>query len=160
MINEARRCGGCTVCVAMELRPGSLMAKLDIQSAYRMIPVHPRDRKLLGMYWGGPVCGHSTAIWLMFSPIIFTAVADALQWILEMLGVKYVMHYLDDFLLFGPPGSSICKEILDSTLECCSYLRVLVAAHKTEEPTSSITFLGIELDTSAIVLRLPQEKLR
>ena len=91
--------------------------------------------------------------------IIFTAVADALQWILEMQGVKYVMHYLDNFLLFGPPGSSVCKESLDSTLECCSHLGVPVASHKTERPTSSITILGIELDTSAKVLRLPQEKL-
>ena len=39
--------------MAMEHGPGALMAKLDIQSAYRMIPVHPGDRRLLGMSWGG-----------------------------------------------------------------------------------------------------------
>ena len=147
--------------MAMELGPGALMAKLDIQSAYRMIPVHPADRRLLGMSWGGHLYVDTVLPFgLRSAPIIFTAVADALQWILEMQGVKYVMHYLDDFLLFGPPGSSICREALDSTRECCSHLGVPVAPHKTEGPTSSITFLGIELDTSAKVLRLPQEKLR
>ena len=59
--------------------------------------------------------------------------------------MKYVMHCLDDFLLLGPLVSSICKQGLDSTLECCSYLGVPVAAHQTEGLTSSITFLGIEL---------------
>ena len=30
---------------------GALMAKVDIKSAYRTIPVHPDDRALLGMVW-------------------------------------------------------------------------------------------------------------
>ena len=29
------------------------MAKLDIRSAYRIVPVHPQDRHLLGMMWDG-----------------------------------------------------------------------------------------------------------
>ncbi len=29
------------------------MAKFDIESAYRLIPVHPEDRLLLGMKWRG-----------------------------------------------------------------------------------------------------------
>ena len=53
--------------------------------------------------------------------------------------MKYVMHYLDNFLLFGLPVLSICKEALNSALEC---LGVPVVAHKTEGPTSSIIFLA------------------
>lgn len=30
---------------------GSLMAKVDIRNAYRMVPVHPEDRCLMGMTW-------------------------------------------------------------------------------------------------------------
>ena len=30
---------------------GALMAKFDLKSAYRQVPVHPHDRKLLGMEW-------------------------------------------------------------------------------------------------------------
>ena len=33
----------------LQLGPGALMAKLDIKSAYRIVPVHPQDRFLLGM---------------------------------------------------------------------------------------------------------------
>ena len=34
---------------------GALLAKLDIQSAYRIVPVHPDDRRLLGQRWKGQV---------------------------------------------------------------------------------------------------------
>lgn len=40
----------------LSLGAGALLAKLDIRSAYRMIPVHPDDRSLLGMRWQGTVC--------------------------------------------------------------------------------------------------------
>ncbi len=33
----------------MELGSGVLMAKADVRDAYRNVPVHPRDRWLLGM---------------------------------------------------------------------------------------------------------------
>lgn len=35
------------------LGAGCLLTKIDIQSAYRLIPVHPQDRHLLGMKWQG-----------------------------------------------------------------------------------------------------------
>lgn len=35
----------------MELGPGTLLAKLDVKSAFRLIPVHPADRHLLAMQW-------------------------------------------------------------------------------------------------------------
>ena len=40
--------------VAM-LGRGSLLAKMDIKQAYRMVPVHPDDRFLLGMQWENDV---------------------------------------------------------------------------------------------------------
>ena len=41
--------------VHMDHGPGAKMAKLDIRSAYRIVPVHPQDRHLLGMMWDGKV---------------------------------------------------------------------------------------------------------
>ena len=34
---------------------GTRLAKLDLQSAYWIVPVHPQDRHLLGMKWEGEV---------------------------------------------------------------------------------------------------------
>ena len=45
-----------TVATTMEaLGPGALMAKVNIESAYRLVPVHPGDRLLLGICWCGNV---------------------------------------------------------------------------------------------------------
>ena len=34
---------------------GALLAKVDVKSAYRLVPVHPEDRLLLGMSWDDEV---------------------------------------------------------------------------------------------------------
>ena len=39
----------------VQLGPGTLLAKLDLQSAYRIVPVHADDRPLLGVRWGNDV---------------------------------------------------------------------------------------------------------
>ena len=38
---------------AHRLGPGALLAKADIEAAYRLVPVHPEDRPLLRMQWQG-----------------------------------------------------------------------------------------------------------
>ena len=55
--------------VVVALGKESLLAKADIKSVYRIVPVHPVDRPLLGMEWKGAlhVCGHSLAFWFVLS---------------------------------------------------------------------------------------------
>jgi len=132
---------------------------LDVESAYRIIPVHPEDRLLLGMSWRGKIyVDTALPLGLRSAPKIVSAVADALQWALEGRGVK-VIHYLDDFLLFGAPESQECKQALQTTLDMCSKLGVPIAAQKTVGPAEALVFLGIEIDTRAQEIRLPSDKL-
>ena len=42
--------------VAAQLGRVALLAKIDIESAYRLISVHPEDRWLHGMKWEGRLC--------------------------------------------------------------------------------------------------------
>ena len=63
---------------------GALLAKNDIQKAYRNIPVHPQDRMLLGMMWEGSLFVDSALPFGLRSvPKSFTAVADAAKWIVR-----------------------------------------------------------------------------
>ena len=133
------------------------MAKLDIKSAYRLIPVHPCDRHLLGIEWRG--AHYVDPFGLRSAPKIFTAVADALHWAIVREGVPIVDHYLDDFITLGPPDSAECQQNLDRILSVCADLGVPLALAKLEGPSHRLTFLGIELDTMEGVLRLPQDKL-
>ena len=82
------------------------MAKVDVKSAYRNVPVHPDDRLFMGMYWRDALfvdaalpCG------LRSAPKILTALADAAEWIVRIEGIEFVIHYLYDFLLLVLPRS-------------------------------------------------------
>ena len=62
------------------LGPGALIAKLNIESAYRIIPVHPANRLLLGMSWKGQIYIDTVLPFGLSSALrIFTAVADVVQ---------------------------------------------------------------------------------
>ena len=66
--------------LAMLLGYGMLLAKIDVKSAYRLIPVQPGDRYLLGMQWNGNLYVDGIIPFgLRSAPKIFTAVADALE---------------------------------------------------------------------------------
>ena len=134
------------------------MAKLDLKDAYRVVLVHPQDRPLLGMQWrDGIFIDTALPFGLRSAPKVFSAIADGLMWMVHSQGFEHSLHYLDDFLLLG---SLTCAEALHSTLQLCNRLGLQVAEEKTEGPSTTITFLGIEIDSNLCQLRLPQEKLR
>ena len=98
--------------------PITEMAKIDIQSAYRIVPVHPADRHLLGMSWQDKVYVDAVLPFgLRSAPVIFNTLADALLWILRKHGIRVIFHYLDDFFTLGAPGTD----------ECARNMRIMVA---------------------------------
>ena len=93
------------------------MAKVDVRSAYRNIPVHPDDRWLMGIMWEGALyVDTALPFGLRSAPKIFTAVADAAQSIIQQEGVDFIIHYLDDFLVIGTPESEECAVALATVL--------------------------------------------
>ncbi len=140
-----------------------MMAKMDIRQAYRNIPVHPDDRPLLGLQWDGCVFVDATLplnFGLRSAPLNFTAVADALQWIMERMGVEWVAHYIDDFITLGVADSTECEHNATIMHEACARVGLAVAPEKDEGPTTALSFVGIELDSMVMEIRLPQEKLK
>ena len=128
--------------------------------AYRMVQVHPEDRLLLGMSWEGALYVDTVLPFgLRSAPKIFNALAGALEWMVRQEGVQWLLHYLDDFLLVGAPGSGQCEEDLQRLLSVFKRLRVPIASKKLEGPTDRLTFLGIEIDSQEMTLRLPVRKL-
>ena len=81
------------------------------------------------------------------------------MWCLHERGLQTALHYLDDFLLLGPPSHPQCQQSLALTLILCEELGFPVTSEKTEGPATTLTFLGIEIDTVQSQIRLPQDKL-
>lgn len=144
----------------LDLGPGAKMAKMDIKAAYRMVPVHPQDRHLLGMKWENRVyVDAALPFGLRSAPKIFNALADALEWIAREQGVQDLWHYLDDFITCGSADSEDCCRNLELLVAVCCHLGIPLAKEKLEGPTTCLVFLGIVIDTVRGELSLPLEKL-
>ena len=139
---------------------GALMGKVDIKSAYRIIPVHPSDRHLLGMFWQG---GYYLDLALPFSlrsaPAIFNSLADLIHWsLVNSWNVLDLLHYLDDYFTLGPPSSDICASRLKAIDQAATEIGIHLSPENCIGPTTCLIFFGIELDSVRMTARLPADK--
>ena len=140
---------------------GALMSKTDIDSAFRLIPVSPNDYSILGIKFNGRYYNdRCLPMGCSSSCHIFERFSTALEWIaINKFGIISIIHYLDDFLILGPPNSNQCHTDLNNFLSMCKQIGVPIKAEKTVQPSNVILFLGIELDSVSKIARLPQAKL-
>ena len=75
-----------------QMGQGTLLAKIDIKSAFRLLPVHPADCHLLSMKQ--IFIDTCLPFGLRSAPKLFNVLTDLLSWILEQQQVTPVMHYL------------------------------------------------------------------
>lgn len=145
-----------------ELGRGALLGKTDIKSAFRLLPVYPGDFDLLGFKMDGKFYfDKCLPMGASISCSLFEKISSALHWIVEQKsvgGLSALLHYLDDFLFGGKAQSNECGELMQSFHEVCSDLGVPLADEKTEGPSSTICFLGIEFDSNKMEMRLPVKK--
>ena len=142
------------------LGSGAYMAKTDLKSAFRIMPIHPGDWNLLGIYWESHFY---VDLYLPFglrsSPFLFNQISEALEWILKHnYGLGNVIHILDDFFI-AEPSKVACLERFSTLLKVFMSLRVPTVASKTLGPSQVLEFMGIVLDSTHMEARLPEDKL-
>ena len=113
---------------------GCLMSKIDIEAAYRCIPVRPLDWPLLGLKWNEFFyfdivmqfgIASATAIFEWFS--------SAAQHIVQKaLAIKRMVHYVDDFLLFASSDTARAKAMLDKVVKLFEELGIPISLSKLE----------------------------
>ena len=138
---------------------GCFLAKTDIEKAFRLMPIRPDQRHLLGISWQGQYffdcclpMGASSSCQL------FEIFSSAIQFIAEENGISGLNHYLDDFLIANH-SQSACSDDLNTFKLICKEIGVPLAPNKTVGPSQIITYLGIEFDTVKTTIRLPTDKL-
>ena len=121
---------------------GALMAKVDLKSVFRMIPVRSQNWCLLGMQWNDCLyINKCLPFGLRSALFLFNQFADALSWIMRAnYGVTSHIHYL----LVGPADSDQCHHHM---LSLCTCLEIPVTTNKLQGPTTCLTFLGIQIDS-------------
>lgn len=139
---------------------GCFLAKTDIKSAFRIIPIAPRDFPLLGIEWQGKFYfDKCLPMGCSSSCQIFETLSTGLEWIAtNKLRASAVIHILDDFL-FIAPSEEKCRVDLNSFLCLCQRIGVPIANEKTTGPARVLQFAGITLDTDLMEARLPEDKL-
>ena len=140
---------------------GGKLAKTDIKSAFRLLRVSPSDFDQLGFSFDNKFYfDKCLPFGASISCSLFEKFSTALHWFTEQkTGNKDILHYLDDFLFGAEADSPKCQFTLQTFRDICKLWGVPVAEDKTVEPTEILSFLGIEFDTLAMELRLPNEKL-
>ena len=145
--------------------PKCFMAKVDIEAAYRHIPIDPYDWDLTAFCW--PTDSLEDLYldgYLQFglknACEVFNRVGRAIVRMMARKGFKCIVVYVDDFII-------ICKT---RAMAWYAYwaLRILLnklgfqvnmRAHKCIAPCQVIDFLGITLDSVAMQARLSLAKL-
>ena len=136
------------------------MAKTDLKSAFRLIPIHPDDWSLLGIYWQSQ---YYVDMYLPFglrsAPFLFNQLSDALEWIVKHnYHIQHVIHILDNFFI-AEESKLACLTSFSTLLRVFMSLKAPVVSSKTIGPSQEIEFMGIVLDSVRMEARLPQDKL-
>lgn len=150
------------VSIVKRLGPNALIAKMDIKSAFRLLPVYPGDFCLLGFTIGSnfyidkamPMgCSTSCSTFEKFSTFLhFLTEFEA--------GSNNLDHYLDDFFFAGLAETDDCQKLM-STFKCvCKKLNVPIANEKSEGPTCIMEYLGLIINTIDMTIQIPQKKMQ
>jgi hypothetical protein len=142
------------------LGKGCYMAKVDVQAAYRAIPIRPADWPLLGMYWHGQYFFHRTLPFgLRSSCHLRERYATAAEWIItNAFGVQNLLHYVDDSFIANATKQG-CASDLTGVKRAMQDLGIPDAPDKTKGPETRITFLGIQIDSQQMTVSLDQARL-
>ena len=152
-------------CIMLET-PEIFYGKSDVRSAFRVVPILPRQRCLLMMMARNPNSGkiaYFSDKCLPFGSGIscshFQLFSDCLSHIVEFVTRKKfcITNYLDDFL-FVASSKRECDQLVRSFLDICSDINCPIAMDKTEWGSQLVIFLGILLDGHHQCMCIPREK--
>ena len=138
---------------------GSFMAKMDVKSAFRLIPVRKQDWNLLGYchdnrYYFDTVLPFG----LRSSPAISNRLSEFMKWmIITKSPTCNWVHYMDDFFVVCSTEKQ-CQASMKFMANLCTDLGVPLAEDKTEGPLRVITFLGVGINSSKQTLFVPEGK--
>ena len=89
----------------------------------------------------------------------FEKFSTFLDWLVNSkVDRKLLCHYVDDFFTTGRAGCNQCQLVLDTLLQVCLHLNVPIAEEKTEGPSTTMCFVGLEIDSVEQLVRIPKSK--
>jgi hypothetical protein len=143
-----------------KLGRGSLMCKLDIKHAYRLLPVRPDQWFHLCYHWEG---NYYVDLVLPFglrsSGSIFNQFAKLIRWIIQQhYNISDIINYSDDFFAVLSKHMSIAQQQLHTIISAFHDLGIPLAEEKIEGPSTSIIYLGITINSADMTIEITDER--
>ena len=150
------------ISLVQEVGQGAWMVKGDIKSAFRIVPLHKSHHHLMGFKWRNNYYYDTClAMGLAESCRIFETVSDGLAYIFKtQFGVQRIVKILDDFCFIDPTFhlNAFSLKVFKSVTALCG---IPIAWDKTsDEPSNCLVFYGAEIDSNAMQVALPEDKLQ
>ena len=142
------------------LKRNDWMTKVDLKDAYFTIPIHTSNRPVLR--FSVRDCHYQFTclpFGLSSAPWVFTKTLKPVTTLLRELGVRLVI-YIDDILVMAET-SEMARDHTLGLIYLLENLGFIVHPEKTQStPTQEIEFLGMQVDSRTMELRVPGTKLK
>ena len=139
---------------------GTLMCKLDVKHAYRLLPVRPDQWHLLCYYWEGKYYVDLVLPFgLRSSGSIFNQFAKLVRWIIQHhYHIYNIINYSDDFFAALSKNMYTAQFQLATIISAFRELAIPLAEDKIEGPLTRITYLGIMIDSVNMSIEITAER--
>lgn len=139
------------------------ISTIDISDAYRALNIHPINRPLQGLQWdfgqgNNYYQDNRLCMGLSSSPYVFSKVSDFVVRCGIREGIDRVVNYLDDFAIVSA-NINIAKKQQNKFINILRRLGFHISYNKISSPNQITRFLGIDIDTHAMEMRLPDDKI-
>ena len=139
------------------------MAKVDLKSAYRSVRLSSKSQQVTGFKWTFPdgrehvLLDKKLPFGSKLAPGIFHRLSQAVRRMMSRRGFQ-IVAYIDDFFICESSKQK-CQTALNTLISLLRQLGFLINWSKVVDPTQKLTFLGIEIDSKDMELRLSDDKL-
>lgn len=141
------------------IEPGYFLSVVDIQAAYRAVPVYPAHRNYLGFQWcwegeNRYFVDNRLCFGLSTGPFYFHSISCFVAEIVTSVFGITLIYYLDDYIIIAPTfETALMGQKL--TIVTLRYLGFHVSWKKISTPSTLTIYLGIQIDTIRMELSLP-----
>ncbi len=140
------------------VRQGDWLAKIDLKDAYFSVALNPSQRKFFCFKWKGKVFQYvSMPFGLGPAPRVFTKILRPIVGFLRQQGLRLVV-YLDDILIIGHSREA-AQEAVKRVVDLLESLGFVIQDEKSvREPSQSLEYIGLVIDTISMSFTLPSKK--
>ena len=141
----------------VRLGRGCLLYKVDISRAFRHIKMDPSDYDKLGLNWDGYYFDSCLPFGFKHGSKIFQRTSDAVRFMMSKQNYD-IINYIDDLIGFGL--ASTAHNSFKYLCELLKKLGLTISTKKLVPPTTTVTCLGVQINTVEGTISVPPQKLK